>query len=136
MSATQRSWESRLLALFPNPSSALNYPRKRMLMCVDHTSPIILTSLFSNSSFIFANAPSSVVHTAYCEVSNASNWRQGPYHVPGVKSAGWLKRIAHLRCVQRASRLEAVPKTFLLAIEPLMEVDIAMCRLRLEIGYF
>ena len=41
------------------------------------TSPISLTFLFSNSSFSLANAPSSVVHT-------------------GVKSAGWLNRIAHL----------------------------------------
>ena len=41
------------------------------------TSPIILTSLFSNWSLIFAKAPSSVVHT-------------------GVKSAGWEKKIAQL----------------------------------------
>lgn len=41
------------------------------------TKPIILTPRCSNSSFSFANAPSSVVHT-------------------GVKSAGWEKRIVQL----------------------------------------
>lgn len=52
-----------------------------LVVTVNHetelTRPIILTPRFSNSSFILAKAPSSVVQT-------------------GVKSAGWEKRMVQL----------------------------------------
>lgn len=73
------SWEPRSLALYITSAST---PQARVAPFVreeegKYTSPIILTPLLSNSPPIFANAPSSVVHT-------------------GVKSAGCENRIAQL----------------------------------------
>lgn len=65
--------EPRSLALYTQIISSL----LRLCNNLQLTNPIILTSLFSNSSFIFANAPSSVVQT-------------------GVKSAGCENSIAQL----------------------------------------
>jgi hypothetical protein len=71
MSLIHSPWEPMSLALYTFVRKAFNS------LFMPHTSPIILTPRFSNSSFNFANAPSSVVQT-------------------GVKSAGWEKRIAQL----------------------------------------